>query len=280
MLFVAIAMDRSRIVVALPSFFVPEVPRPPSPPPVPGTVKPEDLRPDPDPPRPFLVPWAKFEATPRTTASGVMPCDVNVAMLANFLARHDVETTLEAVFKDRTDRDTLVQHVMASLLNPFRSTDSNIVWNLAPRVQPNPSMDDRLGGKKLRNRHKILRGDPWSIATFVDPDTGVVKRNVVYDDAGDAVAQVDFGHGQSCGIHVHALVQNNLEHTPGNSADHSFALPTVPWPWLCVPWGDRSGRVNSATALPRTVDDVDWVAVQLPFEDFSSMGDAERTDSV
>ena len=145
-------------------------------------------------------------------------------------------------------------------------------------MQPNPSADDRLGGKKLKHRHRILSGAPWSIASFADPDTGVVKRNMVYDGNGDAVAQIDFGH-TSVGIHCHALVIGNLEHTAVTQEDHLFHMHDVPWPWLCTPWSRRG--VCRPEQLPPTVDQLTYAAVSVGFEDYSDMGSmGQRSESL
>lgn len=93
---------------------------------------------------------------------------------------------------------------------------------------------------------------------------------MVYDGNGDAIVQVDFGHGQTVGIHCHALVQGNLEHTAVNQEDHLFHMLDVPWPWICVPWQGRG--VRDAAQLPSTVDDVVYCAVSVGYDDCSEMG--------
>eukprot|EP00672_Neobodo_designis_P008457 CAMPEP_0174855690 /NCGR_PEP_ID=MMETSP1114-20130205/33962_1 /TAXON_ID=312471 /ORGANISM="Neobodo designis, Strain CCAP 1951/1" /LENGTH=270 /DNA_ID=CAMNT_0016090441 /DNA_START=35 /DNA_END=847 /DNA_ORIENTATION=+ len=268
--------QHSRIAIAIPTDYVIPRPKTPEPPPVPGTVSAEDLQPPKDPPRPFLTPWSTHSNRQReANLSNPIPAEVDREKLAAFLDRHPVEATALAVFKDQPE---MAEAVVVSMSDPFRSNDSEIVWTLTPKVQPNPSVDDRLGGKKLKNRHRILRGAPWSIATFVDADTGVVRRNMIYGGDGDAIAQIDFGHGQSCGIHCHALVKGNLEHTAASQDDHAFPMLEVPWMWLCVPLSDRSGL--HASSLPTTVDRLSYCCLSVPFEDFSEMGAGDRTDSM
>jgi hypothetical protein len=270
---------RTRIAVAIPNVYVKERPKPPAPPPFPGTVTFEDIRPPVDPPLPFLVPWVSHTHAERSAVEGKepIPVDVNPEMLAKFTDRHDLQSTLQAVFKGSPNVEELVEDVINSMASPFKSNASPIVWSLTPAVQPNPAADDKLGGKKLKNRHKILTGQPWSITSFADVETGVIRRNMVYDGEGNAMVQVDFGHGKTVGIHCHALVTGNLEHTAVSQEDHLFHMLDVPWMWLCVPWGGRG--VASAAALPPTADEITYCAVTVPFEDFSCMGDAERTDS-
>jgi hypothetical protein len=272
--------NRTRIAIAIPATFVTAKPKPPEPPPFPGTVTFEDVRPPSGPPLPFLVPWVSHTHVDRDVQDGrqPIPVDVDTAILKDHTIRHDVETTVQAVFKGAETAEQMVHDVLLSMQNPFKSNDSSIVWTLLPYVQPNPSMEDRLGGKKLKNRHKILKGQPFSIASFVDVDSGVVRRNMVYDGEGDAMVQVDFGHGHSVGIHCHALVTGNLEHTAVSQEDHLFHMDSVPWMWLCVPWGGRG--VTDARALPPTLDELRYAAVSVPFEDYSGMGDMERTDSM
>ena len=248
----------TRVNLALPACFVVPKPKPPPPPLMPGRVSAADLAPPVDPPLPFLRPWASHHAQPRW-AGEVLPADVEAAQYAKFCDRHDVREAVEAVFKGNDA--AFVDDVCLSMADPFRANQSSVVWAPPLLVQVNPSMDDRLGGKKLKNRHKILTGVPWSISTFADADSGEVRRNVVYGPDGTAVAQVDFGHGQHVGIHVHALVENNLEHTPGHSDDHCWPLLQVPWPWLCVPgnarWrrGDLETTPHHARAFGRPSDD-------------------------
>jgi hypothetical protein len=271
--------NQSRVSFAIPQDYVVPRPKTPEPPPFPGTVSAEDLKPPEDPPRPFLVPWSTHTNASRAASESgsAIPVEVDPAKLASFLERYDVSPTLAAVFKDSEDR-SIIDHVMRSMANPFRSNGTDIVWTLVRRVMPNPSADDRLGGKKLKNRHKVLRGPAWSIVSFVDPETGIVRRNMIYNGDGDAIVQVDFGHGQTTGIHCHALVQGNLAHTASSTEDHLFPMYDVPWMWLCVPWQGRGG-VSRPADLPPTVDAIEYAIVSLPFEDFSDMAGSERTES-
>ena len=62
-----------------------------------------------------------------------------------------------------------------------------------------------------------------------------VRKNVIYNGDGVAIAQVDFGHGASVGTHVHSLAENNLDHVAVAEEDHLFHFPSVPWAWLCIP---------------------------------------------
>jgi len=203
-----------------------------------------------------------------------------------------VESTIRAVFKGRDEQ--LIEDVINSLRSPFVATGNNaIVWTLVQAIKPNPSMSSTLGGKKLKHRHKVLRGPPWSIVCFGDGgENGTIRRNVIYDGNGDAVAQVDFGHGFNVGIHCHALVKGNLEHTAGDTEDHMFELPTVPWCWTCIPdvrqhtvdnrdvseedseVVDRKG--TSLFRLPETVDASCWVNINIPYEDY--MGDQQYSE--
>lgn len=279
------------IQVVVPSFLVVPQRKPPAPPPMPGTVRPEDVRPPLDPPLPFIVPWSTHRDCPQGLQCAALPCDADAAVLEKYLHRHDVEGTLDAVFNDRADKGDMVAQCLRSLRSPFTAASgSDVVWTLVPAIRPNPSEDRQMAGKKLKSssRHKILLGAPWSIASFADPD-GAVRRNVVYDGNGDAVAQVDFGHGNMAGVHVHALVRGNLEHTPGSADDHSFPVECVPWPWLCVPdvkiscvadgpaQGNTSngGSAISAFSMPATLEvksgTWSWVSIRVPFEDY--MGD-------
>jgi hypothetical protein len=269
--------NQSRVAFAIPADYVVPRPKTPEPPPFPGTVSAEDLRPPVDPPRPFLVPWSTHKNSVQGLLPEAMPVEVDRAMLGGFMDRYDVASTVAAVFKDVEDKSVL-DDVLRSMADPFRSNGTDIVWTLVPKVQPNPSADQNLGGKKLKNRHKILQGPAWSIVSFADADTGTIRRNMIYNGEGDAIVQVDFGHGQTVGIHCHTLVRGNLEHTSTTQEDHLFPLYEVPWMWLCVPWHGRGG-VTTADALPATVDQMKYVSVSLPFEDFSEMGVSERTDS-
>lgn len=288
---------------------------------MPGTVGPDHvtIRPPKDPPRPFLVPRTPSLLVLNGNAvSGILDdspqvrCDIDDKRLDAYLARHDVETTLCAVFKDREDREHLVAQCLASLRSPFTaSSGSDIVWSMHPVVALNPSRDGRMAGKKTKDeaRHKILKGAPWSIVSLGDPREDVsaangedappvplvVRRNMIYDDEGDLIAQIDFGHGTSIGIHLHALIKGrNLEHRPGDVEDHAFPFHAIPWPWLCVPAPFRESQQLRAPqqgqqrrqpppreapwSLPETVETrtgmSQWCAVTVPFEDF--MG---RTES-
>ena len=236
----------------VPSCFVVPAPKKPGPPPFPGTVTPEQLRPDPDPPRAFLLPWKAFAETPRLgEGSRLLPVMVDAALLAAADERWDTEATLACVFKGHPDAAKLAEAVRISMRNPFASNESPIVWTLDRRVRPNPSAATKLGGKKLATRHRILQGAPWSIACLGEDGVGP-RRNMIYGPDGDAIAQVDFGHGAGLGIHVHALVRGNLEHTPSESEDHLFHLRGVPWAWTVVPevGGAEGGALQSRSPPP------------------------------
>ena len=258
----------------VPSVLVVPKKEPPGPPPFPGTVNPEDLRPPVNPPRPFLRPWKTHEWVDQGIDKPHIPVTIDTKELAAFNERHDVERTVRAVFKEREDIEEMVASVMASLKDPFKGNDSDIVWTLVQAVKPNPGNDMKLGGKKLQKRHKILDGPPWSIVSFGDVDGGV-RRNMIYDGDGNAIAQVDMGHGSQIGIHAHALVIGNLAHTPGNSDDHCFELESVPWPWLCIPDVRTATREEAGAAIgapPVTLDtqtgEMSWIPVTMPYEDY------------
>lgn len=337
--------ESERVRVCIPDCFVRLPPPPALPLPVPGEVTLNDLLPPCDERVRFLVPWTPLAGTlaRRDLVVGGMldakcvrsvPCDIDVARVAEHCAKGrwsrtgGVEETVRAVFKAHDNAETIVARVLESLKSPFmsrsgctaESCEDPIVWTLNPVIQRNPSMSTVLGGKKLAVRHKILRGVSWSVVSYGEPIDarcmdypltsnsayGVVKRNVIYDGSGDAVAQIDFGHGESCGIHCHALVNGNLEHKPGNSEDHSFPLEDIPWFWTCVPdvrnaglikqWLDRgeipvckddfesdddeltkhgsgwsvtSNRHLFGLADTSSVDGCSWANISLPFEDYN-----------
>jgi hypothetical protein len=289
----------SSLQVLVPSVLVVPPVRPPSPAPFPGTVTLESIRPPADPPQPFLRPWsscAHAEQQPvvdSASQSPTVPCTVDRAQLAKYMSRHDVEGTVRAVFVDRDE--LFIQGVLASLGSPFAIGSEPApagvvvpVWTLVRDVKPNASATAVLGGKKLKHRHKILVGVPWTIVSYADegPDGLVVRRNIVYDDRGDAVAQVDFGHGATLGLHVHGLVQGSLDHAATHDEDHLFRLHDVPWPWMCIPdvrrhtvtegqnvaekrKADTDDDEHAVVTLPPCVaDGLEWLSVSLPFEDF------------
>jgi hypothetical protein len=274
--------DANSVSLLVPNEFIVPPPRPPPLPLMPGTVSAADFAAPTDPALPFLEPWSAHRARPRGIACAPIPCDVNGGVVAAGHARHDTEATLQAVFKDRADRDAVVADVLLSLANPFKSNASSIVWSVAPRVQDDPrggcgGCGDggarRRGGKKLVHRHhRLLTGAPWSVAAFGD---AAVRRNMVYNGDGDAIAQVDFDHGAP---HAHALVLNNLEHTPGGAADHMFPLHAVPWAWLCLPLHDEGLCATPATDSRVGGAAEQWTPVTLPFEDF--MGAAMSSDDM
>lgn len=287
--------SNGRVKLCVPSVFVvPPIP-PPQPPPVPGTVTFESIRPPLDPPNPFLLPWDSFrnESVVMDQRSlSCLPCEIDSDALQRHNIRHDVRKTVEAVFKDYSAH--VIEDVMKSLDRPFSPGEGQqIAWSVVGSIKRNPGMNSILGGKKLVHRHKILTGAPWSIASFADDaDSGkcVVRRNVVYDGEGNAVAQVDFGHGKTCGIHCHALVQGNLEHTAAWSDDHMFPLRSVPWVWLCIPDvrtlrliqaqidglsdedqpEDEEKLGSNLFGLCDTlaIDDTAWSCVALPYDSF------------
>lgn len=264
--------DDTVLKLCIPSVFVVPRVKSPEPPPVPGTVDFKDVRPPVNPPAPFLTPWQPFARCHQGPDLPPIPCDVDKAELARFIERHRVEETVATVFKDRPE---VAAEVMKTFASPFAGGDSEIVWTLIQAVKPNSSREDKLGGKKLKHRHKILLGPPWSIVSYGEEGAGV-KRNVVYDGDGNAVAQVDFGHGNAAGIHVHALVLGNLEHTAGYTEDHAFPLHSVPWFWTCIPDVRRSEREDNGKeffGLPATIDEMVWVPIDFPYEDF--MGDKQ-----
>lgn len=262
--------SNGRVRLCLPDcFLVPPI-KPKEPPPVPGTVTPEDVRPPLDPPLPFLLPWAPHRRDPLTIlpllheVDRSIPCEVDVEVLHKFTERHSVRATVEAVFKGHPEETKIayIEGVVASLASPFsaRATGGEheqIVWTLHRAVRKNPAAyQSASGGKKSIHRHdRLLRGPPWSIVSFgeelaIDVNNtaqwpGMIKRNMIYDGNGDAVAQVDFGHGEHIGIHCHALVVGALDHAPGTAEDHMFALRSVPWFWLSIP------DVRSARLLKR-----------------------------
>ena len=259
-----VAMSAERLAILVPDFFlVPPVKAPKDLlPPMPGTVHSvRQLDDQPDPIPRFLVPFGtmtsasaglgKIAAVPtapiRSTGwyCDVVPCDIDADAVDTYLREHETRSVVEAVFKDRwtsataataAQRDAFIDDVMRSFRDPFRAqSDCSIVWTLLNRVRPNfGGPETKLGGKKKLMRHKELVGQPWSIACFGNPEVGV-RRNLIYDDRGECVAQIDFGHGQSVGIHLHALVSRNYEHTAGDTEDHLFPLKSIPWPWIVVP---------------------------------------------
>jgi hypothetical protein len=267
--------DGSRVRVCIPDCFVVPPVKPKEPPPFPGTVKPEDVRPPVDPPLPFLRPWAPHRkdvvtiAATSVTADVSIPCEVDAKMLEKHIDRHDVVETISAVFQGHPEdvKNSFIERTIASLASPFaappisENVDDPIVWTLYPAVRKNPAAYIAAsGGKKSIHRHdRILRGPAWSIVSYGEesgaaagkaPDglsswPGMIKRNVIYDGNGDAVAQVDFGHGDHVGTHCHALVVGSLDHKPGSADDHMFPLRSVPWFWVCVP------DVRSARMLKR-----------------------------
>jgi hypothetical protein len=293
-----------RIVLRVPSCFVVPAPKKPEPPPFPGTVTPESLRPDPDPPIPFLVPWRTHTATPRVEGGLTIPVMVDAAMHAKAVGRFEMaETTLAAVFKGQADAAALTAAVIKSMENPFAANDSPITWAISPRVFRDPLLNVRLAGKKLAARHRaLLQGTPWSIRCFGEPGVGP-RKNVIYGGDGHAIAQVDFGHS-SVGIHVHALVRGNAEHAPVIAEDHLFRLRAVPWAWCVIPdvtpetaavllsrrhgGGGGGGAVDSdeededltellsvGQPLPDTaaLDDMDgWCRLSLPFDNMMGSG--------
>ena len=300
----------SSLHVCVPSVIVVPPVRPPPPPPVPGTVTFESIRPPADPPLPFLRPWKSHERVEqepvvniRSIASSI-PCTIEASMLSKFHSRHDVEGTVRAVFVDRDEE--FIQQVLQSLESPFAANGDAPVWSLVRSVKPNVAPTAPLGGKKIKTRHRILRGAPWSIVSYGDDGAnGDIRRNVVYDDTGNAVAQVDFGHGATLGIHVHGLVHGSLDHAATHDDDHLFRLHAVPWPWMCIPDirfateslstadrdtarhkeqldsssdddGTLAGVGGHLFRLPSLdVDGCHWVSVALPFEDF--LGEASHS---
>jgi hypothetical protein len=234
-----------RIIVNVPSCFV--VPPPPKHAPqhgvLPGSITPEMLGiglKESDKPLPFLVPWKTHTDVPRVgEGSKLIPVMVDPKVLTKAHERYETaETTLASVFKSHPDGEKLTAAVLQSMENPFASNSSPIVWTLDRRVYPNPPMEKKLGGKKLKgeSRHKLLlQGPPFSIRCFGEPGGVGPRKNMIYGPDGHAIAQVDFGHGDSCGIHAHALVQGNLAHTPSWQEDHLFHLRSVPWAWTVIP---------------------------------------------
>ena len=311
-----------RIIVRVPSCFVVPAPPKPEPPPIPGTVTPEMLgiiskKQKEALPLPFLVPWKQFheiprlESDPENQGKVTFPVMVDTKTLKQAVERYEIaETTLFSVFKNDPDAQSLTKAVIQSMENPFASNSSPIVWSLDKRIYRNPVMGEKkLGGKKLRGeaRHRaLLQGNPWSIRCFGEPGGVGPRKNMIYGPDGNAVAQIDFGHGTSCGIHAHALVKGNLEHTAVEAEDHLFPLRSVPWFWTVIPEvtkesvsaylqkknGMQGGGSNAvdleddsdddvnemlsvASPLPDTteIDKMDgWVKVSLPFEDY--MGSA------
>jgi hypothetical protein len=279
-------MEVQRLNVVIPSVFVVPPPRPPPPPLFPGTVSAEDLKPPSDPPLPFLVPWSSHKKKKQLPLQNApLPVEVDVTMMNKYLERHDVAEFIMAVFKAEENGFELASEVMQSLTNPFKENGSSIVWSIDPVIKQF-SHEAMLGGKKLKNRHhRILRGLPWSICSFRDDDGDhKIARNLVYNGDGDAIVQIDFGHGTTAGIHAHVLVKGSLDHTPGYSEDHAFSFSTVPWPWLCVCDLRQNKNITDAIplVLPDTIDFSDpetdgWVAISLPFEDY--MGSRQGSES-
>ena len=298
-----------RISVWVPSAFV--VPAPPPAKellaPVPGTATAENLgivkQEAID--KPFLVPWKQQlgEArVPEGKSSGttLFTCTIDAKALAQANEKFDTAASLAAVFKSDEQRDDMVKAVLASMENPFASNRSPIVWHLDRRVYLNPLRDDtKLGGKSKAIRHRtLLHGTPWTVRSFGEPGRGVIK-NLVYGEDGRAIAQVDLCHPQfNLGTHVHALVKDNLDHTPSEDPDHLFKLRHMPWAWCCVPvlsretcaeliakkkgcdsdGGDSDDDdVDNLMALGQPLPDTrefdrvqGWVQVSLPYENFSS----------
>lgn len=262
--------SEQRLRVYAPSLLLQPHERPPSPPPMPGTV--ERVGPVEDtanePPKPVLRRWTGFarcsgrvmsseaDATSFALADRLydpaqggdanlsIPCDIDMHAVRENALDYNVRRTVQCVFKDRSP--ALVEAVLQSLESPFTSrggaSDDEIVWTLVRRVVRNEDNHSNFGGKKRQMRHRrLLKGPAWSIVTFADPAPRggsmkrgcIVRRNMIYDDKGDAVAQIDFAHS-FCGLHAHALVYGNLEHTPGSMPDHMFPLPSVPWFWTLI----------------------------------------------
>jgi hypothetical protein len=299
-----------RIDVYVPSCFVVPAPPPPSPPPMPGTVSLADIKPPPPDPT-FIMPWKQHFATERVDEkTGVgkhpLPCMVDTKLLATYHQKFDVATTLVHVFKhlEPKQRDATVAAVLASLENPFASNNSPIVWHLDKRIYLAPNKDAKLGGKKLAVRHKtLLHGTPWTIRCFAEPGRGPFK-NMVYGEDGIAIAQIDLIHpALSMGLHCHALVKDNLDHTPSEDPNHLFWLRNVPWCWCVIPQmterlclellakktgdnvdsDDDEADVQEMLALASPLPDLrelnkiaGWVPCSLPYEDFLGSGSTSQ----
>lgn len=233
----------NRTSLYVPSVYVVPEPPPPSPPPFPGTVTPEMVQAElgriPEKETPFLVPWKNvfdIERVNKERGCGttLLPSMVDTKVLHKAHERFDVAVTLAAVFKDHPQRDAMIKAVLLSMENPFCANSSPIVWHMESKVHLMPSMDAKHGGKKLVMKHRtLLEGTPWTIRCFGLPGVGP-RKNMIYGESGDCIAQVDFGHN-SVGIHAHALVKNNLDHTPSEDPEHLFRLRHCPWAWTCVP---------------------------------------------
>ena len=157
-----------------------------------------------------------------------------------------VVQSLQAPFSLEGRRET-VDLGSSSSVNPDPKVRDAIVWSL-DKMPRRDLFDSSLGGRggagvvggtgNARQQRMIHNSDPWSIVAYCaggDGSNVFLRKNIVYDGEGLAVAQVDFGHGTWCGTHAHALVENSLEHASSLRDDHAFQLFDVPWMWLCLP---------------------------------------------
>eukprot|EP00759_Apiculatamorpha_spiralis_P006057 PhF_6_TR13575/c0_g1_i1/m.21710 len=272
-----------RLYVVVPSIFVQGPPKSPELLPIPGQITLEHLTPKKVEHPPFLIPWKPLRTKPQhpvghpEESSSSFPVDLDAPGLQSFLSMYDIEGAMRVVFKHAPQE---VPRIMASLSNPFRQgsndevDDGPICWTLIQKVG-RWERDSKLGGKKMKDRHKhFTRGPPWSILSVGTEKC--VKKNYIYDGEGNLCVEVDFGCGANPCIHYHPMIEGNLEHSSSRDEHHCLPWYAAPWFWLIFPDLRRTGSKKEHGfddwGVPNHVTEVQdgtfkWLSVSLAYDD-------------
>jgi hypothetical protein len=279
-----------RLYVVVPSVFVEAPPKTPELLPIPGNVTLADLLPKPVEYPAFLQPWKPLKLRPQhpvghpEEGAESIAVEVVPSMYSKYLAAYDVEQALHVVFRHCPDE---VPRIMASLHSPFRGghEEDGVVWTHLQRVGRCQSWSDKLGGKKLKERHRYFtKGPPWSVFS-VGVEGGGIRKNYIYDGDGNVCAEVDFGCGANPSVHYHPLITGNMQHSAVTDEHHCLPWYVAPWFWLIFPDLRRTGaKVEHGFGEwgpPNSVTEVQngtfqWLAVSLTYEDL--LGERQFSD--